>query len=180
MKASPEQLDLSKSWTFVEQRDRLEDGRLWEEISSLGLPSDIIDVHVHCGQKSDIGDIPLDRLKRIKTLNNRRWYHLSRMRHLHRALFPNRKVDFVTFPFPYLETDIETANRYLLEGRQENEHIFILSKPKDIDYNIKTVSKNRDRVAGVKAYYDQIPISPPRESEEVSTFEFFPKDSKYE
>ena len=173
MRNNHEVPDLGRSWTFVERRDRQEDGELWAEIESLGLPYKLLDAHVHCGRKDDIGDVPLERLQRIKALNNRRWFHLSRMVQLHRNIFPDRDINFVPFPFPFLETNADRSNNYLIDGVAEGNRVLILGDPNDVDYTIQKIADNVGLVAGVKSYYDQIQINPDSDPEDVSIFDFF-------
>ncbi len=171
-----EQLDLGKQWVYVEERDIAEDRVLWREIEDLGLPEQLLDVHVHSGLSRHIGTIPLERLKKIKTLNNRTSYSLPMIRHLHQSVFQGRHVDFVAFPFPYLETQIEPANKYLIRNKKGGERVLILADPANPGRTISSLNQNSSLVHGVKAYYDQVLTEDTIDPENVSIFDYFPRE----
>jgi glutamate-1-semialdehyde 2,1-aminomutase len=171
-----EKQDLSRSWSYIEQRDVVEDHKLYDQITQLSLPQHIVDVHTHSGQKDHMGSVPMDRLLRIKALNNRRWCPLPELRKFHKAVFPNQDVDFVTFPFPLLETNIPKTNAYLINETANNETVFALGNPLNPNQTIELIEHNESKIRGVKTYYDQVPTTINPDPENASVFQFFPKE----
>lgn len=169
-------IDLEKPWAFIEPRDKVEDVKLWEEIEALGLPQKVFDVHVHAGLKQHVEDISVSRLASNKALNNRQWYHLSRIKGLHRIIFFQREVEFAVFPMPFSETNVIKANKYLLKNVTPGEYVISLGNPDEDNLTIQTIEANREKIVGVKMYPDQKISSNLVNPDELSIFDFFPKD----
>lgn len=89
------------------------DQRFYEEHIRERLPQRIVDAHVHMNLEKHVKNVSPERIAMDWALECGLQMDYEASRTYYHALFPDREVELVAFPFPLAEVDIPGNNRYL-------------------------------------------------------------------
>lgn len=155
-------------------------GLWWERELRDWVPERILDAHVHLGPPEAMAPIRGERVGvPLTSYTSLTW---SELEPFYRDLYSGKTVDgLIAFGFPFQETDLEVANRYIADLICECPQItgFIVADPLDVPRTIaqfETAKRRGVRFRGVKPYYDLLLRNLTNSVQVSDTAEFVPDE----
>lgn len=150
------------------------DAAYYEKYLRSRLPEKILDMHSHMNLPEHVADIPASRINSDWALQAGFRMTADEAREYAHQLFETVDYSFVGFPFPILEADLRSNNRYIAACATNGKiKAGLMAVTPDLTAANLKIQLENGGFAGIKPYPDFVGAG---KGSEVSIFDFLPRE----